>query len=365
MVEINRRLLRDIDWVVVLAPIALTLFGCVGIASAAPDSDLWKKHLISLAVGLVIAALAAFTDYRVAIANIAPFFYAFTLILLILVLSPLGATLNGNRAWLRIAGYSLQPSEFAKIATIMMLARHMMQPRPGTLSLKDLLVMSSIVGAPVLLIVLEKDIGTMLTFGAILAAFCFLCGMRKVMLAAAFCALAIGLVASYPHLKEYQRARVDAVIFPNSVDPRGVGAYHTIQSKITVGSGGLVGKGINQGTQGRLGFLPYGYSDFVGAVIAEELGFLGVLFMMSIYLLFLWRLSWIARVARDRMGALVVMGLVALMVFHIGCNLGMVVGSMPIMGIPLPLMSAGGSSVIAVFMGVGLALSVRMRRFVN
>jgi rod shape determining protein RodA len=245
-----------------------------------------------------------------------------------------------------------------------MLARHMMQPRPGSLSLKDFTIMVSLVAAPALLIFLENDVGTMLTFGAILATFCFLAGMRKVFLVGGIFALAIGLVAVYPNLKKYQKARVDAVLYPEKVDPRGYG-YQTIQSKITVGSGGLTGKGIYQGTQGRLGFLPYAHSDFIAAVIAEEMGFLGILFMLGVYLLFLWRLSWIAKTSRDRAGALLVMGLIALLTFHIASNLGMVVGSLPIMGIPLPLMSAGGSSVIAVFLGIGLALSVRLRRFVN
>lgn len=364
MVEFNRRLIRDVDPVVLLAPIALTLFGCIGIYSGAPEADYWKKQLIHLFVGVVLAVVIAMCDYRLIVATIAPFLYVGAILLLLLVFTPLGATINGNRAWLRIGGASFQPSEFAKLATILMLARYMIQPRSGALSVKDVAVMAGIVLPPAVLIFLENDTGTMLTFGAILGTFYFLGGMRKVVMAVGIVAIVVGLVGVYPHLKGYQKARIDAIFYPDKVDPRGFG-YQTIQSKITVGSGGLLGKGITEGTQGRYGFLPYAYSDFVGAVIAEEMGFAGVLSMMATYLIFLWRLIWIAHVARDRGGAFIIMGFVGLLTFHIACNLGMVVGSLPIMGIPLPLMSAGGTSVVAVFIGVGLALSVRLRRFVN
>jgi rod shape determining protein RodA len=276
-----------------------------------------------------------------------------------------GVEVNGNKAWLRIAGFSLQPSEFAKLATILMLARYMTQPRQGSLNLKDMLFMSAIALPPIILILLENDTGTMLTFGAIVGAFFFLAGMRKLWIAAGIVAVIVGLVfVVYPHLKGYQRQRVDAVLYPDQVDPKGY-AYQTIQSVIAVGSGGVTGKGIGMGTQGKLGFLPFAWTDFIAAVIAEEMGLLGVLVMMVLYLIFIWRLISIALAARERAGALMIMAFVSLIAFHILCNLGMVVGIMPIMGIPLPLMSSGGTAVMATFIGIGLALSVRLRRFVN
>jgi len=189
-------------------------------------------------------------------------------------------------------------------------------------------------------------------------------GTRKWMLAAAVAALPLVLVAIYPHLKTYQKQRIIAVVRPSQVDPRGFG-WQTIQSVIAVGSGGPVGKGISNGTQGKLGFLPNAWSDFIAATLAEETGLIGVFFIMALYLALLWRLFSIALSARDRAGGLMVMGLIGLMSFHIACNLGMVVGLMPIMGIPLPLVSQGGTSVIAVFAGLGLAMSVRLQRFVN
>jgi rod shape determining protein RodA len=364
MIDLKRKVLRDMDWGVALAPIALTLLGCVGIYSAAPGADFWKKQLLSLFIGLLVGTALALSDYKKIIVSTAPFLYIAVIFLLVLVLTPLGATINGNRAWLRIAGFSLQPSEFAKLTTILMLARYVAQRERSKLSIKDMAMMAAIVAPPVALIALEKDTGTMLTFGAILGAFYFLGGMRKALVAASLVALPLGLIAIYPHLKHYQQERIKVIFDSSNVDPRGFG-YQTIQSKIAVGSGGLFGKGITHGTQGRLGFLPYPYSDFIAAQLAEETGFTGVLLIIGLYLFLLWRLCSIAHGARDRAGALLVMGFVAILAFHITCNLGMVVALMPIMGIPLPLMSLGGTAVITNFAGIGLALSVRLNRFVN
>jgi rod shape determining protein RodA len=363
MVDISQRKLKDVDWLLLIAPIALTAFGCVGISSSAPDSGFVKKQIISLGIGLVIAIAIMLTDYRKIVLNIAPFFYAAVMVLLVVVLVA-GTQINGNKAWLRVAGFSLQPSEFAKAATILMLARHLAHVRQTSLSIKDMIIMGAIMMPPVILVYAEHDTGTTLTFGAILATFYFLGGMRKIFLAAGAVAVIVGLVVVYPHLKRYQIERINVIIHPEEADPRGFG-YQTIQSVIAVGSGGVVGKGIGHGTQGRLGFLPFAWTDFIAAVIAEETGLAGILLMMVLYLLLIWRLIAVAKASRERAGSLLVMGFVGLIAFHILCNLGMVVAMMPIMGIPLPLMSYGGTSVMAMFIGVGLALSVRMRRFVN
>jgi rod shape determining protein RodA len=363
MVDINQRKLKDVDWLLLLAPVALTAFGCIAISSSAPDGGFVKKQVVSLGIGLVIAIAIMFTDYRKIVMNIAPFFYAGVLMLLVLVLVA-GTQINGNRAWLRVAGFSLQPSEFAKAATILMLARHLAHLRQTSLSIRDIVIMAGIVFPPLILVYAEHDTGTTLTFGAILATFYFLGGMSKKLLLVGGVAVAVGLVAVYPHLKLYQKARIDVILHPEEADPKGFG-YQTIQSVIAVGSGGVTGKGIGHGTQGRLGFLPYAWTDFIGAVIAEETGLAGVLLMMVLYLILIWRLIAVAKSSRERSGSLMVMGFVGLIAFHILCNLGMVVALMPIMGIPLPLMSYGGTAVMAMFIGVGLALSVRMRRFVN
>jgi len=363
MVDINQKKLKDVDWLLLIAPIALTVFGCIGIASSAPDSGYVKKQIISLGIGLAIAIAIMFTDYRKIVFDIAPFFYGAVLVLLVVVLVA-GTEINGNRAWLRLAGFSLQPSEFAKAATILMLARHLANVRQSFLSLRDMIIMGAIVMPPVILVLLEHDTGTTLTFGAIIGTFYFLGGMRKIFLAVGAVAIVVGLIAVYPHLKGYQKERINVIIHPEQADPKGFG-YQTVQSVIAVGSGGVLGKGLGQGTQGKLGFLPFAWTDFIAAVIAEETGLAGVLLMMCLYLLLIWRLIAVAKASRERAGSLLVMGFVGLITFHILCNLGMVVAILPIMGIPLPLMSYGGTAVMAMFMGVGLALSVRMRRFVN
>jgi rod shape determining protein RodA len=368
MVGLSRKSLRDVDITVLLAPIALTLFGCIGIYSTAPN--LWKKQILFLVIGIIVALVLTFMDYRKVLVNVSPVFYVLTIFLLVLVLTPLGKTINGNKSWLSLGGFGFQPSEFAKLATILMLTRYIAQSgaqktgRDGFLSIKDLAIMVGIVLPPLILVRMENDTGTMLTFGAILATFFFMAGMRKWMLVAGILALPLVLVAVYPHLKTYQKQRIMAILEPSQVDPRGFG-WQTIQSVIAVGSGGPTGKGITNGTQGRLGFLPNAWSDFIAATLAEETGLVGVVFIMALYMALLWRLFSIALGARDRGGALLVMGLIGLMGFHIACNLGMVVGLMPIMGIPLPLVSQGGTSVIAIFAGLGLALSVRLQRFVN
>src|ERR1051325_10608827 len=364
MIDLSRKTFRDIDWLLLMAPVALTIFGCIGIYSTSPKPvDFVKKQLIALVIGLVIAGVVMFTDYRKIITEIAPFIYGAVMVMLLLVLSPLGVTLNGNKAWLHIPGMpSIQPSEFAKVATILMLSRYLAQRRPGKFTLRDAVIMAGITMPPIILIALEHDTGTMLVFGAILAAFYFLAGIPKKFVVAGILALPLALMAVYPHLKGYQRERIEVILHPENADPRGF-AYQTIQSMIAVGSGGPTGKGIGNGTQGQLGFLPSAYSDFIGAVIAEETGFVGILMMLVLYLIFIWRLIDVASGARDKAGAIMIMGFVALITFHILCNLGMVVGILPIMGIPLPLMTAGGTSIMSMFAGVGLALSVRFRRF--
>jgi rod shape determining protein RodA len=365
MIDLSRKTFRDIDWLLLMAPVALTVFGCIGIYSTSPKPfDFVKKQLIALLIGLLIAAVVMFTDYRKIITEIAPFIYGAVLVMLVLVLF-VGVTLNGNKAWLHIPGMpSIQPSEFAKVATILMLSRYLAQKRPGKFTLRDAAIMAGIAVPPIILIALEHDTGTMLVFGAILAVFYFLAGIPKKFVFAGILVLPLALILVYPHLKGYQKERIEVIIHPENADPRGF-AYQTIQSMIAVGSGGPTGKGIGNGTQGQLGFLPYAYSDFIGAVIAEETGFLGILMMMALYLIFIWRLIAVAVGARDKAGATMIMGFVALITFHILCNLGMVVGILPIMGIPLPLMTAGGTSIMSMFAGVGLALSVRFRRFVN
>jgi rod shape determining protein RodA len=365
------RFWRDFDWPLVLIVAGLVGMGTVFIYSSQPEQVYWQKQLIWLGVGSVAMLVFAFTDYRKWM-QLAPFFYGAMVLALVAVLL-VGSVVNGARAWINFGPFSFQPAEFAKLATIMMLARYLSGPRRTALSIREIFVAGTIGVVPIALILLQPDTGTVLTFFPVLLAMLFLSGLRKRMLVIAVAGAAVAVVLAWGLvLKPYQKDRIALAftIMKGETDQlgreqlRGNG-YQSIQSMIAVGSGGAFGKGVLQGTQGRLGFLPERHTDFIASILAEETGFAGTVTMLALYSLLLWRLIGIAKLSADRFGALVVMGIAALLIFHIFVNLGMVVGLVPIMGIPLPLLSYGGSSLLMMLMGFGFALSVRHRRFVN
>lgn len=371
MFGIDTKNLRDFDWMLAIIPIALVAMGTVFIYSSQPDQVFWKKQLVWAGVGVVMMFGFALTDYRKWL-RIAPFFYGFMLIMLVAVLL-FGTVVNGAKAWINFGPANFQPAELSKLATILMLARYLSQPRRGALSIKEIVVAGAIVAVPCGLILLQPDMGTVLTFFPVLLTMVFLSGLRKRMLVIAIVGGALAVVLAWGFvLKPYQIERIKMTMTLMSGQTSGVDTqsrrgqgYQSIQSMIAVGSGGPFGKGVLHGTQGRLGFLPERHTDFIASILAEETGFAGTITMLVLYSILLWRLTGVARLSADRFGALIVMGLAALLVFHIFVNLGMVVGLMPIMGIPLPLLSYGGSSLLMMFMGFGLAISVRLRRFVN
>lgn len=371
MLSFDYKFWRDFDWSLALMPIALVALGTVFIYSSQPDQVFWKKQLIWLGVSVVAMIGFALTDYRKWL-RLAPFFYGFMLLMLVLVLA-IGSVINGAKAWINFGPFSFQPAELSKLATILMLARYLQRARRGPLSIKEIAVAGTIVAIPCGLILAQPDTGTVLTFFPVLLVMLFLSGLRKRMLVLAVAGAMVAVVLAWGFvLKDYQKQRIQMAftLMSGQMDQvgtkqrRGQG-YQSIQSMIAVGSGGVLGKGVMQGTQGRLGFLPERHTDFIASILAEETGLAGTLTMLVLYSILLWRLTGIARLSSDRFGSLIVMGLAALLVFHIFVNLGMVVGLMPIMGIPLPLLSYGGSSLLMMFMGLGLALSVRLRRFVN
>jgi rod shape determining protein RodA len=371
MLFIDTKFWRDFDWTLALIPLSLVAMGTVFIYSSQPEQIYWKKQLIWLGVSTVALLVFAFTDYRKWL-RLAPFFYAFMLVMLVAVLV-FGSVVNGAKAWINFGPFSFQPAELSKLATILMLARYLSRPRRGALSIREIVVAGGIVALPCGLILLQPDMGTVLTFFPVLLTMLFLSGLRKRMLVIAVVGGALAVVLAWGVvLKPYQKERIMMTVTlvsgqTDQVDTqhrRGQG-YQSIQSMIAVGSGGPFGKGVLQGTQGRLGFLPERHTDFIASILAEETGFTGTITMLALYSILIWRLTGIARLSADRFGSLIVMGLAALLVFHILVNLGMVVGLMPIMGIPLPLLSYGGSSLLMMFMGFGLAISVRLRRFVN
>ncbi len=370
---LKHRKLRDFDWLVAALAIGIVCFGAWEIHNAQPTETFWQKQLIGLGIALVAMFAIALTDYRRVI-ELAPVFYVFGLLLLVIVLVPIhGVSLkiNGHRAWLRIPGLGqFQPSEFVKVTTAIMLARYFGKHRAAVLTLKEIAVGCLILGLPIALILLEHDAGSVLTYLPILLVVLFLSAIRMRTVVAALVLSLVVIPAGYwvgvkTHLvKNYQQERINVILDPENADRRGFG-YHTWQSMVTVGSGGLLGSRDPEYSQSSLKFLPEPHSDFIFAVTAETTGFVGCLLLLAAYALLLTRLITDARRARDRTGMLVIMAIVGGLIFQIFINVGMAVGLLPVIGVPLPLMSAGLSSVLATFIAIGFAISVQLRRFVN
>jgi rod shape determining protein RodA len=293
-------------------------------------------------------------------------------LLLFLVLTPLGVEVNGQKAWLKLPIIGqFQPSEFVKIPTVLMLAKYFGARKARTLTVKEMLIGTAILAGPVGLIMLEPDAGQAITYFPILAAVMFLSAIKIRYVVITLVAAAIFIPSAYMIgvkagvIKRYQQERIMAIIDPESVDPRGYG-YHTIQSMITVGKGGLSGiKGDTETSQSVLKFLPEPQTDFIFAVAAENTGFVGCVSLLLAYALLLSRMIAGAREAGDRAGMLVIMSVVCGMVFQIFINVGMALGFLPVIGVPLPLMSAGLSALLSTFVAIGFVVSVKLRRFVN
>ncbi len=369
---LEKRTLRDFDWLLAVLAVMIVIFGTWQIRNAQPEETYWQKQLIGLGIALVAMLAISLTDYR-KLVHIAPAFYLFGLALLVLVLVPgIGMRIHGQQAWIKmpIVG-QFQPSEFVKIPTVMMLARYFGRHRHGPLNFKEMVIGVGILALPVGLILLEPDAGQALTYFPLLGVVLFLSSIRmRVVLAVLVLSVALIPAGYYVgvktgKIKDYQQQRIMAILDPESADPRGY-AYHTIQSMVTIGKGGLTGsQSSSEYSQSRLKFLPEPHTDFIFAVTAESTGFLGCILLLVAYALLLSRLISGARRAPDRTGMLVIMAIVGGMAFQLFINIGMALGMLPVIGVPLPLMSAGLSSVLATFIAIGFAISVQLRRFVN
>lgn len=395
----GQRGLRDFDWLLALLATGIVCFGTIQIRNAQPTENFWVKQLIGLGIGVVAMLLIAFNDYR-KLLNIAPAFYIFGLMLLVIVLIPgVGLRINGQRAWIKVPGIGqFQPSEFVKVTTAMMLARYFGRHRSGALTLKEMAVGGFILALPIFLILLEHDVGSVLTYLPILASVLFLSAIRMRYVVAAVVLGVVLLPFAYwvgvktDLVKHYQQERINVILDPENADRRGFG-YNTWQSILTVGEGGLLGadnserekgkgegallaadnsdggKGKGGGTgahsQSSLKFLPEPHTDFIYAVTAGNTGFVGCILVLLAYGILLSRLIAGAKRAPDRSGMLVIMAIVGGLTCQIFINIGMELGLLPVIGVPLPLMSAGLASLIATFIAIGFAISVQLRRFVN
>ena len=362
----ERRLYHHIDWALVAAILALCGLGLVMIYATTADptrgaSRLHVTQIYAIVLGLAAMAVTVSLDYR-ALADKSHFIYIGILGLLVYVLL-FGTVQMGAKRWISLHLFNLQPSEFAKVGVALVLAKYFSELR-GIPAWGELAIAGGLTLLPVAVIAKEPDLGTAVTLLPVFLAVAYLAGMRMRILGL----LCLGFILAAPvawkfALKDYQKSRVSTFLDPTQ-DAKGAG-YQQIQARITVGSGGLSGKGFMRGTQGQLRFLPVAHNDFIFSVLAEEQGFAGVVVALGLYLFVILRALEAARLAKDRLGSYLVLGVLASFTFQVIYNITMSAGLAPVKGLTLPLMSYGGSSMIATLAGFGLVLNVRMRRFTN
>jgi rod shape determining protein RodA len=363
---IRERALPTLDWNFIGTAIVIAAIGVVLIYSATwftdPSLTVVKRQMIWVGIGIALLIIFLVVDYRV-LFDIAPIIYGIGLLLLVYLLVWGRVTAN-VRSWIHIGAFQFQPSEFMKIFTALMLARYFDSNDRAYLNFRSFITAMAIIGAPVALIIVQPDFGTAASFFPLIAVAMFFGGIRPRVWAAMILAGLIALPTGYFFfLKPYQRERI--VIFLNPErDPLGSG-YQVTQAKIAIGSGGIHGKGFKQGTQARLDFIPEHHTDFIFSVLGEEWGFIGVVIVLGLYLFLIVQALTFAKHARDRGGTFLIICLISFVIFHVIINVAMQIGVLPTTGIPLPLISYGGSSTLMFFIAIGLMANVDMRRFVN
>ena len=366
---------RHVDWILVVAVTAIAAIGALMIFSATRgrrgadtvDPYFLERQGLYVVIGLGLMAFAAAFDYR-RLRELAPFIYTVTLFLLFAVLTPLGSNRRGAQAWFTLpSGFQLQPSEFAKLAVILMLAAYCgVSSSSGELAAmgpRRLVKALALATAPLVLILLQPDLGTALVFGAVTVAILSVSGTKGrylLLLALLVAALSAGVLKSGV-LQDYQKDRLTTFLDPTKGTRDA--AFNLNQSKIAIGSGGLIGKGPFEGTQTKLRYVPEQHTDFIFSVVGEETGFLGSSLLLALFGVVMWRTWRAAVMANDSVGTLICVGVLAMLCFQVFENVGMTMGIMPITGITLPFVSFGGSSTLACFAAIGLVLNVHMRRF--
>ncbi len=360
----DRRLIEHFDWPffgIALLISALGVITIYGVTYASPPWQDYVKQIAWICIGLVVVTIVCLFDYRFYV-KYSLLFYFFSLGSLVFLLF-FGVEELGVKRWiyLPIIG-QVQPSEFSKIIMILVLSWWFSRLRSSEPGIKDMIVPAFLTGITLVLILIQPDLGTSLVLIPLFATYVFASGFSFKKIAIVFIlALAVAGITGHKVLKPYQIKRITSFLNPEA-DPLGSG-YHLIQSKIAIGSGGMIGKGFKEGTQSHLNFLPVQDTDFIFAVWAEERGFIGSLILIGLYGSLLLRAFRIARHARDAAGTYLCIGFITLVFTQIIINIGMVTGLMPITGLPLPFMSYGGTACISNFFGVGIILNVGMRRF--
>lgn len=363
----DRRLLEEFDWVLLLTVITICMVGLISIYSASysygTETPYFQKQIVWFMLGLIAMAVVTMIDYRF-LEKLSPLLYIVSIILLLFVLFH-GTGGPGTRVhrWIKLGPFFIQPSEFVKYVLVLFLAYHFNESRRiGSLGLKEIVFPLIVTLIPFALILNQPDLGTAMLLLFVLIPIIFLVGVRlKLILFAAVLGFVSVPFAWVFLLKPYQQNRFITFFNPD-LDPLGKG-YQIIQSKISVGSGQFWGKGYLMGTQARLNFLPARHTDFIFSVFTEEWGFLGGTLLVGLYLfLILWCLRHVGK-TKDRSGTVLTLGVTIIFALQIIVNIGMVLGLLPIVGMPLPFMSYGGSALLSQMIGVGLILNVRMRRY--
>jgi rod shape determining protein RodA len=369
---------QHLDPILIVATLLIGVFGCVMVytvtrdplqaAGLSPEYYL-KKQAIFMVIGLVVMAAVAAIDYRRYRDLAAPIYVL--CVLALLAVYAVGHKSRGAQAWFQFGSYQLEPSEFVKIGFIVALATYCAAAK-GHIRARALVVVLVLAAIPFVLIYKQPDLGTALVLAAVLVAVLLIGGLKARYLAAlAVIAALLGVGAVHFHvLKSYQRDRLGAFVSspdqPNTALLRsaaGANEYNLAESKVAIGDGGITGKGIGKGTQTNLGYVPEQRTDFIFTAVGEQVGLIGSAVLLLLFAIVIWRTWRAATLAQDLVGTLICVGVLAMLVFQIFENIGMTMGIMPVAGIPLPLMSYGGSAVIATFAAIGLVLNVRMRRF--
>ncbi|MDO4177795.1 MAG: rod shape-determining protein RodA [Phascolarctobacterium sp.] len=360
-----RKVLNNIDWWLVFAVFCLMIFGLVLIYSATLSFNLqtgkaWhvQRQSIFMIIGIVLVIASLFVDYR-DIKQYEKYLYGFNLALLILVMA-VGKSQLGAQRWISIGGFQFQPSEFSKVFLIICLAAFVERKLNSLMEFKDYLPIFLYILFPFILVMRQPDLGTSLTFIAILISVIFVAGFKYKWFAICGTLGVCMMPLFWMVLKDYQKNRILTFLDPGR-DPFGRG-YHVIQSKIAIGSGGLMGQGWLNGAQSQLNFLPENHTDFIFAVAGEEFGLIGTSLIIILYGIVIWRAVVIAINAEDDFGALLATGVTGMFMFHILVNIGMTAGVMPVTGVPLPFLSYGVSSLITNLMLVALLLNIRFHQ---
>lgn len=366
-VQIDRRLISHFDWTLFLLTLAFAVLGIVTIYSA--DFNIAAEHagalpsrqFLWLGLGMMIMFTAVAVDYRYMDRLAYPLYGAILgLLLLVLFIGHVG---GGSQRWINLGLLRLQPSEPAKLAIVLVMAKYLQDDEPPRgYRLRDLWVPFVLVTPLVVLTLVQPDLGTAIILALVFLSMILMGGLRVRSFLGLIGAGLACLPVAWHFLKSYQRQRILTFLDPD-LDPLGAG-YHVIQSKIAIGSGRLFGKGYLHGTQNRLDFLPAQHTDFIFAVFSEEWGFVGCVILLALYfVMILYSLKLIER-AKDRFGALLVFGMLSIFFWHLAINVAMVTGLMPVVGVPLPMFSYGGSSLASMMFAVGIMINVSMRRYI-